>query len=48
MSTEMADLGEIEDALEILVSSGTKKENIPIVSLYFAYIRYRKWSGPLD
>jgi len=31
MSTGMADLGEIEDALDILTESGTKKENITLL-----------------
>lgn len=31
MSTGMADLGEIEDALDILIDSGTKKENITVL-----------------
>jgi len=31
LSTGMADIGEIEDALDILISSGTKKENITIL-----------------
>jgi N,N'-diacetyllegionaminate synthase len=31
ISTGMADIGEIEDALDILISSGTKKENIIIL-----------------
>jgi N,N'-diacetyllegionaminate synthase len=31
LSTGMADMGEIEDALNILVDSGTKKENITIL-----------------
>jgi N,N'-diacetyllegionaminate synthase len=31
MSTGMADLGEIEDALEILTLAGTKKENITVL-----------------
>ncbi len=31
LSTGMADIGEIEDALDILVSSGTKKDNITIL-----------------
>lgn len=31
MSTGMANLGEIEDALEILISSGTKKDNITVL-----------------
>jgi N,N'-diacetyllegionaminate synthase len=31
MSTGMADLGEIEDALEILVKAGTRKENITVL-----------------
>lgn len=31
LSTGMADIGEIEDALDILISSGTKKENIIVL-----------------
>ena len=31
LSTGMADIGEIEDALDILIKSGTKKENITIL-----------------
>ena len=31
LSTGMADLGEIEDALDILISCGTKKENITVL-----------------
>lgn len=31
LSTGMADIGEVEDALEILISAGTKKENITIL-----------------
>ncbi len=31
LSTGMADLGEIEDALDVLISSGTKKEHITVV-----------------
>jgi N,N'-diacetyllegionaminate synthase len=31
LSTGMADLGEIEDALDILIFSGTKKENITVL-----------------
>jgi len=31
LSTGMADIGEIEDALDILISSGTKKENITVL-----------------
>lgn len=31
LSTGMADLGEIEDALDILIASGTKKENISVL-----------------
>ena len=31
LSTGMADLGEIEDALDILIKSGTKKENITVL-----------------
>lgn len=31
LSTGMADIGEIEDALDILVQAGTKKENITVV-----------------
>ena len=31
LSTGMADIGEIEDALDILINSGTKKENITIL-----------------
>ena len=31
LSTGMADLGEIEDALEVLISAGTKKENITVL-----------------
>lgn len=31
MSTGMADLGEVEDALDILIDSGTKKENITVL-----------------
>ena len=31
LSTGMADLGEIEDALDILIQSGTKKENITVL-----------------
>lgn len=31
LSTGMADLGEIEDALDILIVSGTKKENITVL-----------------
>ncbi|MFY9088409.1 N-acetylneuraminate synthase [Arcobacter aquimarinus] len=31
LSTGMADIGEIEDALDILISAGTKKENITIL-----------------
>jgi N,N'-diacetyllegionaminate synthase len=31
LSTGMADLGEIEDALDVLISSGTKKDNITVL-----------------
>ncbi len=31
LSTGMADMGEIEDAIDILVNSGTKKENIAVL-----------------
>jgi N,N'-diacetyllegionaminate synthase len=31
LSTGMADIGEIEDTLDILISSGTKKENITVL-----------------
>ena len=31
LSTGMADIGEIEDALDILIDSGTKKENITVL-----------------
>ena len=31
LSTGMADLGEIEDALDVLVNAGTKKENITVL-----------------
>ena len=31
LSTGMADLGEIEDALEVLINAGTKKENITVL-----------------
>lgn len=31
LSTGMADIGEIEDALDILINSGTKKENITVL-----------------
>ncbi len=31
LSTGMADIGEIEDALDILITSGTKKENITVL-----------------
>ncbi len=31
LSTGMADIGEIEDALDILISAGTKKENITVL-----------------
>jgi len=31
LSTGMADLGEIEDALDILINSGTKKDNITVL-----------------
>ena len=31
LSTGMADLGEIEDALDVLISSGTKRENITVL-----------------
>jgi len=31
MSTGMADLGEIEDALDVIIQSGTKRENITIL-----------------
>jgi len=31
LSTGMADLGEIEDALNVLINSGTKKENITVL-----------------
>ena len=31
LSTGMADIGEIEDALDVLVSSGTQKENITVL-----------------
>jgi len=31
LSTGMADIGEIEDALDVLISSGTKKENITVL-----------------
>ena len=31
LSTGMADIGEIEDALDILINTGTKKENITIL-----------------
>ena len=31
LSTGMADIGEIEDALDVLVESGTKKENITVL-----------------
>ena len=31
LSTGMADLGEIEDALDVLIQSGTKKEDITVL-----------------
>jgi len=31
LSTGMADIGEIEDALDVLINSGTKKENITVL-----------------
>lgn len=31
LSTGMADIGEIEDALEVLINAGTKKENITVL-----------------
>lgn len=31
LSTGMADIGEIEDALDVLIASGTKKENITVL-----------------
>ena len=31
LSTGMADIGEIEDALDVLISAGTKKENITVL-----------------
>jgi len=31
LSTGMADLGEVEDALDVLISAGTKKENITVL-----------------
>ena len=31
LSTGMADIGEVEDALDVLVSAGTKKENITVL-----------------
>jgi len=37
MSTGMADLGEIEDALEVLIRSGTKKENIIVLQVNTEY-----------
>ena len=37
MSTGMADLGEIEDALEILINAGTKKDNITILHVNTEY-----------
>lgn len=37
MSTGMANLGEIEDALSILVNAGTKKENITILHVNTEY-----------
>lgn len=37
MSTGMANLGEIEDALDILTSSGTKKENITLMHCITEY-----------
>ena len=37
LSTGMADIGEIEDALDILINTGTKKENITILHAYTMY-----------
>ncbi|MBN2638867.1 MAG: N-acetylneuraminate synthase [Bacteroidales bacterium] len=37
MSTGMADLGEIEDALDILINSGTLKENITVMHVNTEY-----------
>jgi N,N'-diacetyllegionaminate synthase len=37
LSTGMSDLGEIEDALEILVSAGTSKENITVLQCNTEY-----------
>jgi N,N'-diacetyllegionaminate synthase len=37
MSTGMADLGEIEDALNVLIESGTKKENITVLHVNTEY-----------
>lgn len=37
LSTGMSNLGEIESALEILISSGTKKENITVLHANTAY-----------
>ncbi len=37
MSTGMADLGEIEDALEVLINTGTKKDNITILHVNTEY-----------
>ncbi len=31
LSTGMSDMGEVEDALEVLINSGTKKENITVL-----------------
>jgi N,N'-diacetyllegionaminate synthase len=31
LSTGMTDIGEIEDALDILIDAGTKKENITVL-----------------
>lgn len=31
LSTGMADIGEIEDALDVLINAGTKKENITVL-----------------
>jgi len=37
MSTGMADLGEIEDALDVLMAAGTKKENITVLHCNTGY-----------
>ena len=37
LSTGMSDLGEIEDALDVFISNGTKKENITVLQCNTEY-----------